>query len=92
MHKNIALLVLLLPFSGSAITKQERSQMKARQDQIVKEVLQMEADMVYLAELIKHNAWMLYIDGDSIRKKALDAREKMLALNVEYYRLESELS
>lgn len=92
MYKNIALLALLLPFSGYAITKQERKQKQERQNEIVKEVLQIESEMIYLQDMIKHNAWLLFVSGETIRKSATEAREKILALNVEYYKLESELS
>ncbi len=86
MYKNIALLALLLPFSGYAITKQERK------DEIVKEAQQLDASMRYLADMVKYNAWIMLSSGGTIMKKIEEAEAKMLALNQEYAQIELELS
>ena len=85
MYKNIALLALLLPFSGYAITKQERV------EEIKKEVQQVTVRMQYTVDLIKNNAWIIYLNGASLLKRidALDA--EMIALTNEYNQLELEI-
>lgn len=86
MYKNIALLALLLPFSGYAITKQERQQ------EIIKEAQQLESGMNYLSDLIKHNAWVVYVSGSSILEKIKEAVAQMEALKEEYAQIELELA
>ena len=85
MYKHIALIALLLPFSGSAITKQERKQ------EIIQEVQQLNASMNYLSELIKHNAWILLLSGESITKKIEEYEARMSVLTKEYNQVELEL-
>ena len=88
MYKNIALLALLallLPFSGYALTKQERI------EEIKQEVRQVTARMQYEVDLIKNNAWIIYLNGASILKRldALDA--ELIALTNEYNQIQLEL-
>ena len=84
-YKSLSLAALLLPFSGYAITKQERQQ------ELLKQVQQFEYEMAYLSDMIKHNAWITYVSGDPINQRALDVGDRMLALTKEYNQTELEL-
>lgn len=86
MYKHIALLALLLPFSGYAITKQERLQ------EILQEAAQIDSSMEYLAEMLKNNAWMIYVSGDSILQKSIEASQRIQELKKEYTQLELEIA
>ena len=85
MYKNIALLALLLPFSGYAITKQERKQ------EIIKEMVALEARALWLQDVVKHNFWVMYISGDSFRKEAHELHDRTVVLLAELNQIELEL-
>ena len=74
-----------MPFSGYAITKQERQQ------ELLKQVQQFEYEMAYLSDMIKHNAWITYVSGDPINQITLEVEERMIALTKEYNQSELEL-
>lgn len=85
MYKNIALLALLLPFSGYAITKQERKQ------EILQEFASINKDLEYTLEVIKNNYWVTYLEPDRLIQKAKDAIVKAKALQEELDQIEKEL-
>ncbi len=85
MYKNIALLAILLPFSGYAQTKQERRQ------EIIEELQKMDSQQAFILELIKHNAWIVFISGDSIRKNNNEVMIRVKQLQEELAQIELDL-
>lgn len=77
MYKNIALLALLLPFSGYAITKQERK------EQIMSQIAQIEKSLNFTVEIMKHNLWAVFIYPSYFKNEAIQARDKAIALQKE---------
>ncbi len=86
MYKHIALIALLLPFSGYAITKQERRQ------EIIRELDKIEERCNWLKEVIKHNYWVLYISGPSFYKEADELYQRALVLEAELKTIDLELA
>lgn len=84
MHKSIILAALLVPSFCLAQTREER------QAEIIREAQNLEAQVVYIADIIKYNYWIVFFNGESLRKQLLDARDKIVELNKEYYQLEEE--
>lgn len=85
MYKNIALIALLLPFSGYAITKQERKQ------EIINELQKMDSEQAFILELIKHNAWIAFISGESIRQNNKEIMARVHQLQEELAQIELDL-
>ncbi|MBS1987139.1 hypothetical protein JST99_04380 [Candidatus Dependentiae bacterium] len=85
MYKNIALVALLLPFSGYAITKQER------QIEILLESREIGERVQWLKDVLKSHYWILFISGDSFRKEAKELHERAVALDKEFKAIELEL-
>jgi len=84
MNKSLILAGLLLPFSGYAITKEERK------EQIVTEIRQIEANLLWIQDIIKHNFWITFISGDEIRTEVNEARGKLLSLQAELNKIEAQ--
>lgn len=84
-HTHVALLALLLPFSGYGITKHERRQ------EILQELNQMQEHGQWIKDLIKHNAWIVYISGESLRKEFSDMYDKAVVLEAELHQIELEI-
>jgi hypothetical protein len=89
MNKSIILAVLLAPSFCLAKTEEYRLK-EARQMEIIKEVQNLEAQVLYIADIIKYNYWVVFFNGESLRKQLIDARDKVVELNKEYYQLEEE--
>lgn len=85
MSKRLALIALLLPFSGYAITKHER------RHEILQELHRLEQSCDWYKDLIKHNAWILYISGSSLCKELTDIHDKAVVLEAELHQIELEL-
>ena len=86
MYKNIALLALLLPFSGYAITKQERQQ------EIIQQMNAFAMRALWIQDVIKHNFWTVYIHGEDFRKETADLYDKTMILQQELNQIELELA
>ena len=84
-YKSLSLAALLLPFSGYAITKQDR------QHELLKQVQQLEYEMAYLSDMIKYNAWISHVSGDPINERAIEVKERVLALTKQYNQTERDL-
>ena len=85
MYKNIALIALLLPFSGYANTKQERRQ------EILCELNKIETRALWISEVVKHNYWVIYLCKDSFREEARELHTRAVALDAELKAIELEL-
>ena len=64
---------------------------KNAQQDLFKQVQQLEYEMAYLADMVKHNAWITYVSGDPINQITLEVEERMIALTKEYNQSELEL-
>ena len=86
MYKNIALLALLLPFSGYAISKEKhKKQLEARLEKLMCEM--MEYNMILCSTLPIMMFAMTQEQADKIVKELKEKSQELEALNKEYQEL-----
>jgi len=85
MYKNIALLALLLPFSGYAITKQERKQ------EIETEIKGLYAQVDHMVKLMENNLFFAAFFPGYFRQMAKEIDDRGSELQKELDQINKEL-
>ncbi|MBS1986607.1 hypothetical protein JST99_01600 [Candidatus Dependentiae bacterium] len=85
MYKHIALIALLLPFSGYAITKQERK------NDILQELKKIEDRAMWYRDFVKNNYWAAVFSKKSIVTNLDELYQRAIALEAELNQIELEI-
>jgi len=85
MSKRLALIALLLPFSGVAITKQERK------EAIIAEMKELSESMNHYARMMENNLWFAACFPDFFLKPMKEIDKRGYELEDELKQIEEEL-